>query len=121
MLAVLANSLAGVGLVLAVAVGLFSYLSRPPPLVLTAAVGVLAAAVVVQAVIAVALLISGERAEEQATFIGYLLFSVLVLPAAFAWARAEPGRWGSGVLAVGCLTLSVMIVRMGQLWGIGGG
>lgn len=121
MLDALANGLVGAALVLAAGVGLFSYLSRPTPRVLSAAVLALAAAAVVQAAIAVVLLIGGERAQEQGTFIGYLFFSVLVLPAAFAWARAEPGRWGNGVLAVGCLTLSVMIVRMDQLWGMTGG
>lgn len=121
MLDVLANTLIGAALVLAVAVGLLAYARRPTPRVLTAVVIVLAVAVLAQAVVAVAMLISGERAQEQGTFIGYMFFSVLVLPAALAWARAEPGRWGNGVLAVGCLTLSVMIVRMSQLWGITGG
>lgn len=118
---VIANTLIGAALVLAVALGLLAYARRPTPRVLTIAVIVLAVAVLAQAVVAVVLLIGGERAQEQGTFIGYMFFSLLVLPAALAWARAEPGRWGNGVLAVGCLTLSVMIVRMSQLWGAAGG
>jgi len=118
---VLANTLIGAALVLSVVLGVLAYLRRPTPRVLTAAVLVLAAAVLAQAIVAMVLLIGGERAQEPGTFIGYMFFSILVLPAALAWARAEPGRWGNGVLAVGCLTLSVMIVRMSQLWGITGG
>jgi hypothetical protein len=117
----LPEALIGAALVLALATGLLSYLRRATPGWLRAAVLLLAAGVVAQAVIVVALLIGGERPQEQGTFIGYLFFSVLVLPAAVVWARAEPGRWGNGVLAVGCLTLSVMIVRMAQLWEMTGG
>jgi len=117
----LANGIIVAALVLAAVTGLFAYLRRPTPQVVGAAALVLAVAVVVQAVVAAAMLIGGERPPEQGTFIGYLFFSVLVLPAAFAWARAEPGRWGNGVLAVGCLTLSVMIVRLQQLWDMTGG
>jgi len=116
-----ANTLIGAALVLAATTGLLSYLRRPTPRWLTAAGVVVAAVVLLQAVIAGVLLVGGETPAEQGTFIGYLFFSVFVLPAAIAWARAEPGRWGNGVLAVGCLTLSVMIVRMVQLWDMTGG
>lgn len=118
---VLANTVIGAALVLAVVTGLLGYLRRPTPHVLGVAVLVLAAAVLVQAVIATVLLAGGNRPEELGTFIGYLFFSVLVLPAALVWARAEPGRWGNGVLAVGCLTLSVIVVRLGRLWEMTGG
>ncbi len=113
--------LIGAALVLAVATGLLSYLRRPTPRWLTAAVLVVAAAVLLQAVLAVVLLIGGDQPASPGTFIGYALASIVVLPAAIAWARAEPGRWGNGVLAVGCLTLSVVVVRMQQLWDMTGG
>ncbi|MDQ3455902.1 MAG: hypothetical protein M3513_10675, partial [Actinomycetota bacterium] len=77
-------------------------------------------ACVVQALVAVVLFIRGPRPDEPETFLGYLLSSVLIVPAAWLWARVEPGRWGNGVLCIGCLTLSVMIVRMDQLWVFGG-
>lgn len=118
---VLANTLIGAALVLAAITGLLSILRRATPRLLGFVVLVLAVGVLGQAVIAAVLLISGERPLEFGTFIGYLLFSVLVLPAAMLWARAEPGRWGNGVLAVGCLTLSVIVVRMQQLWDVTGG
>lgn len=121
MTAPLSAGVIGAALVLAGVTGLLSYLRRPTPRLIGAGVVSLAIAVVAQAVIAVVLLIGGERPLELGTFIGYLLFSVVVLPAAMVWARAEPGRWGNGVLAVGCLTLSVVVVRMEQLWDMTGG
>lgn len=121
MIDAVANSIIAVALVLAAVTAILAYLRRGNSRVVTAAVVLVAAAIVGQAVIAAVRLVPGPRPAELPTFIGYLLFSVLVLPAALAWARAEPGRWGNGVLAVGCLTVSVMIVRMGQLWGVTGG
>ncbi|MGI8532153.1 MAG: hypothetical protein ACR2KN_04050 [Geodermatophilaceae bacterium] len=120
----LANTISAAALVVAAVTAVLAYLQRRTPGVVTVAVlAVLAvaAAVVVQAVIALVQLIAGHHPQEIATFIGYLLFSMLVLPATLAWAKAEPGRWGNGVLAVGCLTVAVMIVRMGQLWDVVGG
>ncbi|MEJ7702484.1 MAG: hypothetical protein WKF47_01840 [Geodermatophilaceae bacterium] len=116
MLDALANTLIGAALVLAALTSVLSYLRRPTPRPVSLAVLGLAAAVLLQAVIAIVIVIGGDRPADLGTFVGYALASVLVLPAAIAWSRAEPGRWGNGVLAVGCLTLSVMIVRMGQLW-----
>ena len=116
----LANTISAAALVVAAVTAVLAYLQRGTPGVVTVAVLAVAAAVVVQAVIALVRLIAGHHPQETATFIGYLLFSMLVLPATLAWAKAEPGRWGNGVLAVGCLTVAVMIVRMGQLWDVVG-
>lgn len=121
MVDLLANALIGAALVLAAVTAVLAYLRRPTPRLLGILALGLAVAVGVQAVIAVVLLLGGDRPGELGTFIGYLLSSVLVLPAAMLWARAEPGRWGNGVLAVGCLTLAVVIVRLGQLWDLPGG
>lgn len=120
MIAPLADGLVAATLVLAAVTAVLSLLRRNTPRVVTGAVFVLGAATVAQAVIAVVRVIAGPRPGETGTFVGYLLSSVLILPAAWLWARVEAGRWGNGVLCVGCLTLSVMIVRMDQLWIAGG-
>jgi hypothetical protein len=49
-------------------------------------------------------------------FVGYLLASLVILPAAMWWGIAERSRWGVGVLLVACLVIPVMIVRMNQVW-----
>jgi hypothetical protein len=32
------------------------------------------------------------------------------------WAVGERSRWGASVLAVGCLSVPVMILRLAQIW-----
>ncbi len=49
-------------------------------------------------------------------FGGYLIGSLLILPAAGWWSLTERSRWGVGVLLVGCLVIPVIIVRMNQVW-----
>ncbi|MBA3251870.1 MAG: hypothetical protein H0T66_16555, partial [Geodermatophilaceae bacterium] len=115
-----ANGIIAATLVVAAVAAVLSLLRRPTPRVVAGAVLGIGAAAVVQAVIALVQFIAGPRPDEPGTFLGYLLSSVLIVPAAWLWARVEPGRWGNGVLCIGCLTLSVMIVRMDQLWVFGG-
>jgi len=50
------------------------------------------------------------------SFGGYLVGVLFILPVGGVWALAERSRWGAGVLAVACLTIPVMILRMNQIW-----
>lgn len=120
MLNPLVTGLIAATLVIAAVTAVLSLLRRTTPSFVNVAVLAVGAATVVQAVIAVVLFARGPRPEEPGTFLGYLLSSVLIVPAAYLWARVEPGRWSNGVLCIGCLTLCVMIVRMDQLWTVGG-
>lgn len=49
------------------------------------------------------------------------LVTILLLPAlALIWAREEPSRWSTFVLAVAAFTVAVMAARTAQIWvGIG--
>lgn len=49
------------------------------------------------------------------------LVTILVLPAlALVWAREEPSRWSTFVLAVAAFTVAVMAARTAQIWaGVG--
>ncbi|MEJ2858033.1 MULTISPECIES: hypothetical protein [unclassified Saccharothrix] len=69
-----------------------------------------------QAVIGVVQLIGLDRDIASATFVGYLVGPVVVLPLAGFWAIAERSRWGAAVLVVGCLSVPVMILRLQQIW-----
>jgi hypothetical protein len=69
-----------------------------------------------QLVIGIVKLSTDDRALETATFVGYLVTTVLVLPIAGFWALLERTRWGPVVMVVGCLTIPVLIVRLGQIW-----
>ena len=73
-------------------------------------------AVVVQAVLAVVSLVGGHRPASPATFGGYLLTVLLVLPFTAAVALEERTRWGSAALALGFLTVSVLMGRLTVTW-----
>lgn len=104
------------GLLVALWAGVLALLRRAGGPSLAIGIVALEVAVLGMAGLAAVLLIQGPRPSEVVTFIGYAVVSLVVLPVAVQWARAEPGRVGNGVLAVGCLTVAVMSVRMGQLW-----
>ncbi|QTR06312.1 hypothetical protein J7S33_20620 [Saccharothrix algeriensis] len=70
----------------------------------------------VQAVIGVVKLIGLVRGISGPPFVGYLVGPVLLLPLAGFWSLAERSRWGAGVLAVGCFSVPVMLLRLQQVW-----
>jgi hypothetical protein len=69
-----------------------------------------------QLVTGIVKLSTDDRTIETATFVGYLVTTVLVPPIAGFWALLERTRWGPVVMVVGCLTIPVLIIRLGQLW-----
>lgn len=70
----------------------------------------------VQLVGVIVQLVRGERPAEFATFLAYMVVSVLVMPVAVLWAAAERNRWSSLVLGVGGLVVVVLVLRMQQVW-----
>ncbi|MEU8304683.1 hypothetical protein AB0C84_14085 [Actinomadura sp. NPDC048955] len=81
-----------------------------------AAFGVLEVLLVAQAVVAFVRLSGGEGPDGAATFVGYLLGSLLIPAAGAGWGLLERTRWGPTVLVVAGVAVAVMIVRMNQLW-----
>ena len=75
----------------------------------------------VQAALAVVLLLGGERLADTPTFLGYLAGIVLLPIAGALWARTEPSRWAGTVLAVAAGAVGVMIWRLQELWEATGG
>jgi hypothetical protein len=96
-------------------------LGRAPREYLVIASAVLTVMVIVQVVIAIVALAAGERPDEVGTFVGYLIVAVILLPLGTVWALAERSRWGTGVLAVACFALVVVVVRLQDLWSTAGG
>ncbi|TDP98024.1 hypothetical protein [Labedaea rhizosphaerae] len=114
-LPVLATSLITATLVTALWSLVLLLLSRPiGKRYLLGALGLIEVALLVQAVLGIVRL-PGHHIEA-ATFVGYLLASLVILPLAGWWSLQERTRWGVGVLLVGSLAVTVMIVRMNQLW-----
>jgi hypothetical protein len=116
---VLATVLVAAGLAVAVWAGVAAARNRRvsgPQLLLVAAVELV---LLVQAVVALVLL--RERPGVDAlTFVGYLLTAVLLLPVGTFWAIGERSRWGNGVLAVTGAVVSVLVLRLQQIWAGGG-
>lgn len=69
-----------------------------------------------QLVIGIVQLTSTDGDVSGPTFAGYLIAAVLVLPIGVLWALAESSRWGAGVLAVACLVVPVLVLRLDQVW-----
>lgn len=70
----------------------------------------------VQSVIALVALAQGARPTETATTIGYLIGIVVLIPVAWFWANVERTRFSGVVLAVAGLAVTVMTLRLLQLW-----
>lgn len=50
------------------------------------------------------------------TFVGYLLFTLVLLPVALFLALAEKSRWGTAILFFGALLVPVLTLRLQQVW-----
>lgn len=71
---------------------------------------------VVELVVAAVLSLTGTPPADVATFWGYLVTTLLVLPFAAAWAFAERSRWSSVVLVVAALTTAFLQYRLLVVW-----
>jgi hypothetical protein len=70
-----------------------------------------------QLIASIILVISGERAKlDTWEFFGYLIVAFLVPAAAAIWALIDRNRWSTVVMGAGILTVTVMLVRMQQIW-----
>jgi hypothetical protein len=116
MIGVLVTALVVAGL--AFAGGSFgtALLNRIPGIVLVGGAALLELALIGQLVTAVVLMISGEQPAEFATFVAYLIVSVLVLPIGVLWAASERNRWSGVLLGVAGLVVVVLVLRLQQVW-----
>ncbi|MGZ4649921.1 MAG: hypothetical protein ACXV3A_05225 [Kineosporiaceae bacterium] len=89
--------------------------NRPPGRITLGLAAVAALLTLGQSAAAAVDLLQGRRPPELATYIGYLVGIVFVLPLAVAWAVAERTRWSGVVIAVGGLTVAVMTARLVML------
>lgn len=91
-------------------------LDRRPNDYLYAALGVVEVGLVVQLVVGLAMLSGGHGGVNVAAYVGYLVGSLLILPAAFLWSVGERTRAGTGVLVVAVFVVPVLFLRLHQLW-----
>jgi hypothetical protein len=103
-------------LLLAAALGFLAVRDKSTPRWAFIAIAVLEAVLVVIAVWCVVAWIGGDAPGEPVVFFFYLLSCLAIPPAMAWWGKGEPGRWGSGVVAVACLVLIVLVLRVQQVW-----
>jgi hypothetical protein len=79
---------------------------------------VLEVVALLQAVLAVVLLVvqGGRTAGAVAEIVGYLIALVIALPVGAALAYGERTRYGSVVLAIAGVTLAVLVLRTTEVW-----
>lgn len=74
-----------------------------------------------QVVIVVVGFATGAQTANMATFLGYLVASVLIMPMAVFWTIADRSKWSAVVLGVGYLVVAVILLRLIAVWSPGGG
>ena len=104
-------------LALALVLAVVAVGGRRRPSAAGAGLVVLEAAALGQGLFDVADLLRGRHGPEVVTTLGYLLTSLAVLPVCASAVRMDAGRWGSAGLAVGCLLLAVVSIRLHQTLG----
>jgi hypothetical protein len=71
----------------------------------------------VQLAVSVGMVLAGSEAVVSSLeYFGYLLVALLIPVAGGIWALAERTRWSTLIMGAAALTISVMLVRMWQIW-----
>ncbi|WP_020391787.1 hypothetical protein [Kribbella catacumbae] len=78
--------------------------------------GVVEVALLAQLVVGIVQLVGTDRDVSGPSFIGYLIGSLLILPIGALWALAESSRWGAGALAIACIVIPVIELRLHTIW-----
>ena len=74
-------------------------------------------ALVIQLSVSIVLVFMGQQAKVDTwEFFGYLLVALMIPAGGAIWALLERGKWSTVVMGAALLTLSVMLVRMYQIW-----
>lgn len=100
------------GLALALWAAITAATNRPRPHTQTAGLIVLELALLGQAALDLASPATGHHRPEPATHLGYLLTSLAILPACAAYLHNDRSRWASATIAVACLTLCIVSIRL---------
>jgi len=72
--------------------------------------------VLAQAITSIVQVTGVSFSDETIMFVGYLATAALVVPAAGIWGTIDRSHWGTAVVAGGCATVAVLVLRMDQVW-----
>lgn len=102
------------GGILALFLGL---IGRLPSLVSLVPLVVTALGLIVQAFVAIGVLLGGGTSKgDPIEWFGYLLTALLVAVAAGFWSLAERTKFSTMILGAANLTVAIMLLRMWQIW-----
>ncbi|TWD80128.1 hypothetical protein FB561_1200 [Kribbella amoyensis] len=80
--------------------------------------GVVEVLLLAQLVVGIVQLTGTDRDVSAVLFCAYLIGSLIILPIGAFWALAERSRWGAGVLAVACVVVPILELRMYEIWAV---
>ena len=103
-------------LVVAVVPGALIARDRRPGRVTYGLLALVELGLVAQLVLGLAMVFDDHEGVSVATYVGYLVGALVILPLAAGWAWAERTRAGTGVLLVGVVVLPVLFVRLHDIW-----
>jgi hypothetical protein len=89
---------------------------RPPDPPQLAGVVLVELGLLVQEAIATNRLVQGDRPDDMALFIGYLVASLVILPLGTWLGLLERTRWGTAIIGFAFLVIPVLVVRLQQIW-----
>ncbi len=112
--------LIGASLLLAAIAAVYVALDRPTGPLLLGGFGLLEGGLVAQAVLGILELSGTDHEVDGVVFVGYLLGSLLFVPAAVAWALGERSRAGTAALIIVGLVVPFLVLRTHQVWNAGG-
>ena len=103
-------------LLLALVAGVLAAMGRTLPSWVIGIVALLEVALVALTVQCVIAWVGGTAPADPIVFLSYLVVVLAAGPATVWWGAGEPGRWGTGVVAVAGLVIPVLLVRLQQDW-----
>jgi len=109
-------ALTALAVVIAVWLVVLIVIDRQPNDWLYGSLGLLEIGLVAQLVIGLVRLGGEHPGVNVAAYVGYLVGSLVILPAAFLWSVGERSRAGTGVLLVAVVVVPVLFMRLHQLW-----
>ena len=106
-----------VGIVAALACIVVGFAGRAPNDYTIGATAIVELLLIVQIVISLAAPAFGNAPTgDPLEFWIYLITAALIPPAAVFWALIERNKWSTVILGVACLSVAIMVYRMGQIW-----
>lgn len=102
--------------VVAVQLGILVARDRRPGRITYAMLALLELGLVAQLVVGIGMVVDDHEGVSVATYVGYLIGALVLVPLAAGWAWAERTRAGTTVLLVAVLVVPFLILRLHDIW-----